>query len=74
MSHNKDTHAHAQMHTRARSFPCGSAGEESVCNAGDLGSIPGSAPLEKGQATHSTILENFMDYIDHGVSQRVRHD
>ena len=22
-------------------FPCGSAGKESVCNAGDLGSIPG---------------------------------
>ena len=22
-------------------FPCGSAGEESACNAGDLGSIPG---------------------------------
>ena len=22
-------------------FPCGSAGEESTCNAGDLGSIPG---------------------------------
>ena len=23
------------------SFPCGSAGKESACNAGDLGSIPG---------------------------------
>ena len=22
-------------------FPCGSAGKESVCNAGDLGSMPG---------------------------------
>ena len=22
-------------------FPCGSAGKESICNAGDLGSIPG---------------------------------
>ena len=22
-------------------FPCGSAGRESTCNAGDLGSIPG---------------------------------
>ena len=22
-------------------FPCGSAGKESACNAGDLGSIPG---------------------------------
>ena len=23
-------------------FPCGSSGKESACNAGDLGSIPGS--------------------------------
>ena len=30
---------------------------ESVCNAGDLGSIPGSEdPLEEGTATHSSIL------------------
>ena len=27
--------------------------KESACNAGDLGSIPG---LEKGKATHSSIL------------------
>ena len=79
------------------SFPGGSAGKESACNAGDLGSIPGSGrspgegigyplqsfwasmvaqtvknlpvmpdiwvrslgwedPLEKGKATHSSIL------------------
>ena len=38
-------------------FPCGSAGKESACNAGDLGSIPGwEDPLEKGKATHSSIL------------------
>ena len=24
-----------------KGFPCGSAGKESTCNAGDLGSIPG---------------------------------
>ena len=30
---------------------------ESACNAGDLGSIPGwQVPLEKGMATHSSIL------------------
>ena len=34
-------------------FPCGSAGKELACNAGDLGSTPG---LEKGKATHSIIL------------------
>ena len=27
--------------TRPEGFPCGSAGKESACNAGDLGSIPG---------------------------------
>ena len=39
---------------------CGSAGKESVCNVGDLGLIPGLGspgdPLEKGMATHSSIL------------------
>ena len=38
-------------------FSCGSAGKESACSAGDLGSIPwlGRSP-EKGRATHSSIL------------------
>ena len=37
---------------------CGSDGEESVCNAGDQGSIPGSgrSPGEEGMATHSSVL------------------
>ena len=39
------------------SFPDSSAGKESACNAGDLGSIPGlGRALEKGKATHSRIL------------------
>ena len=39
------------------SFPAGSEGKESACNAGALGSIPGQEdPLEKGIATHSSIL------------------
>ena len=39
-------------------FPCGSAGKESACNVGDLGLILGcwGDPLEKGKATHSSIL------------------
>ena len=38
-------------------FPCGSAGKESACNAGDLGSILGwEDPLEEGMATLSSIL------------------
>ena len=38
-------------------FPCGSAGRESACNAGDLGSIPGfgRSPGE-GKATNFSIL------------------
>ena len=32
-------------------------GKESACNAGDMGSVPGREdPLEKGMATHSSIL------------------
>ena len=33
-------------------------GKGSACNAGEMGSIPGSGedPLEKGMATHSSIL------------------
>ena len=39
------------------SFPGGSDGKESTCNAGDPGSILGSGrPLEKGMATHSSII------------------
>ena len=36
---------------------CGSVGKESAYNVGNLGSIPGlEDPLEKGKATHSSIL------------------
>ena len=38
-------------------FPCGSAGKESTCNMGDLGSILDWAdPLEEALATHSSIF------------------
>ena len=38
-------------------FPCGSASKESICNAGDLGStLDWKDTLEKGKATHSSIL------------------
>ena len=51
-------------------FPGGSAGEESACNAGDLGSIPGlgrSSGKGKGCPLQYFGLENSMDCIDHGV-------
>ena len=42
----------------AHGFPDSSVGKESTCNAEDPGSIPGLErfPLEKGQATHCSIL------------------
>ena len=46
-------------------FPCGSAGKESACNVGDLGSIPGLGrrPGEgKGYPLQYSGLENSMDY------------
>ena len=39
------------------SFPGGSDGKESACNAGDPGSIPGQEDsLEKEMVTHSSVL------------------
>ena len=52
-------------------FPCGSAGKESACNAGDLGLIPGlgrSHGEGKGYPLKYSGLENSMDYIVHGVA------
>ena len=53
-------------------FPCGSAGKESTCNAGDLGSIPGlgrSSGEGKGYPLQYSGLENSMDCIVHGVAE-----
>ena len=53
-------------------FPCGSAGKESACNAGDLGSISGlgrSPGEEKGYPLQYSSLENSMDCIVHGVTK-----
>ena len=57
-------------------FLCGSAGKESTCNVGDLGSIPGlrRSPGEgKGNPLQYCGLENFMTVLSMGL-QRVRHD
>ena len=51
---------------------CISAGKESACNVGDLGSIPGlgRSPGEgKGYPLQCSGLENSMDCIVHGVSK-----
>ena len=53
-------------------FPCGSAGKESVCNAGDLGLIPwlgGSSGEGKGHPLQYSDLENSMDCMVHGVTK-----
>ena len=53
-------------------FPGGSAGKESACNAGDLGSIPGLGrfPGEgKGYPLQHSGLENSTDCIVHGVAK-----
>ena len=48
------THTHVYLYM---GFPCGLAGKEPVCNAGDLGLVPGlgRSPGE-GKATHCSIL------------------
>ena len=53
-------------------FPSGSAGKESACNEGDLGSTPGlgRSPGEgKAYPLQYSGLENSMDCIVHGVTK-----
>ena len=53
-------------------FPGGSAGKESTCNGGDLGSIPGlgRSPGEgNGYPLQCSGLENSMDCIVHGIAK-----
>ena len=52
-------------------FPCDSAGKESACNAGDLGSVSGlgRSPEEgKSYPLQYSGLENSMDCIVRGVA------
>ena len=56
----------------SKGFPCGSAGKESSCNAGDLDSIPGLVRpswTRKGYPFQYSGLENSMDCIVHGVAK-----
>ena len=53
-------------------FPCSSAGKESACNAGDLGSIPGlgRSPEEgKRYPLQYSGLDNSMGCVVHGVTK-----
>ena len=54
-------------------FPCSSVGKESACNAGDLGSIPGSGRSHgegNGNPLQYPCLENYMD---RGLLQATAH-
>ena len=64
-----------------KGFPGGSDGKESACNAGDLGSIPGSG-RSPGEGNDNPLqyssLKNFnlrslAGYIQSIGSQRIRH-
>ena len=70
---------------RRKGFLGVSEGNESACNAGDPGSIPGSGtedPLEKGISTHSNILAWRIPWTEEPeglqsmgqTSHRVRHN
>ena len=53
-------------------FPGDSAGKESTCNAGDLGSIPGLGRFPgkgNGYPLQYSGLENSMDCVVHGVTK-----
>ena len=57
---------------RIACLPCDSAGKESTCNAGELGSIPGlgrSTGEGNGNPLQYSGLENSMDCIVHGVAK-----
>ena len=59
-------------HSSILGFLGGSAGKESACNAGNLGSISGlggSPEEEKGYPLQYSGLENSMDCIDYGVAK-----
>ena len=82
----KPTHEHSEVGNitenpwiyRQASYYCGTSWwlkcKESVCNMRDPGSIPGwEDPLEKGMATHSSILAWRIPLTESLGSQRVGH-
>ena len=59
-------------------FPCGSAGKESACNMGDLGSIPelGRSPGEANWLATPVFWPGEFDGLEYSPwgLQRVRHN
>ena len=54
-------------------FPDGSDGKESACNAGDLGSIPGSGRSPRGGHGNPFQYSYMENPIDRGVWQAADH-
>ena len=53
------------------SFPCGSPGKESACNAGDLGSIPGSGRSLPGGQNGNPLQYSCLGNPMHKGARRV---
>ena len=69
---SKDFYEKNSIIDTLKGFPCGSAGKESICNVGDLGSIPGlrRSPGEgKGYPLQYSGLENSMGCIVYGITK-----
>ena len=70
-----DTHSHnffTSLQDQFLSFPGGSAGKESTCNVGDLGSTPGlgrSTGEGNSYPLQYSGLENSVDCVVHGVTK-----
>ena len=70
LMYEKSVYYNLQVVIEVLGFPGGSAGKESACNAGDLGSIPGlgrSLGEQNGYPLQYSGLENSMDV--HGVAK-----
>jgi len=56
VSHKRTNIVRLHLYMEPKGFPCGSAGKESACNVGDLGSIPRlRRSLGKGKS-YSSVL------------------
>ena len=54
-------------------FPCGSAGKESACNAGDLGSIPGLGRSPGEGKVYPLQYSGLEDSMNRGAWQATVH-
>ena len=62
------------VHIHRQGFPGGLGGEESACKAGDLSFISGREdPLEKGMATHPSIVAWRIPWPEEPVTKSQGH-